>query len=120
LIKTIISILITLAVLNACARMGMAAFNYFQLKDEANQIILFGSRSSTDQLHDRIVEYADGLGVPLYSEDLYVTREGDHTYVDGYYTQPVDVFPGVTVPVDLSFSVETVPVRDGRIQLQNR
>jgi len=113
LIKTVISVLITLAILNACARMGMAAFNYFQLKDEAEQLILFGSRSSTDQLHDRIVEYADGLGVPLYPEDLYVTREEDRTYVDAYYTQPVEVFPGVTVPVELSFSVDTIAVDTG-------
>jgi hypothetical protein len=116
LIKTAFSVLITLAVLNACAQMGMAAFNYFQLKDEAQQVILFGSRSSTDQLHDRIVEYADGLGVPIYSEDLYVTRENQRTFVDGYYTQPVEVFPGLTVPVELSFSVESVAIEDGRFQ----
>jgi hypothetical protein len=110
LIKTVISVLITLAVLNACARIGVAAFNYFQLKDEAEQVILFGSRSSTEQLHDRILEYAGELELPLYSEDLYVTREDDRTYVDAYYTQPVEVFPGVVVPVELSFSVDTIAV----------
>jgi hypothetical protein len=110
LIKTIITVAITLAVLNACARMGMAAFNYFQLKDEAQQLILFGARSSTQQIHDQIVEYAEGLDVPLYGEDLYVTREDDRTYVDAYYQQPVEVFPGITVPIDLSFSVDTIAV----------
>jgi hypothetical protein len=116
LIKTIISVAITLVILNACARVGVATFNYFQLKDEAEQVILFGARNTTQQLHNRILEYAEGLEIPLYSEDLYVTREDDRTYVDAYYTQPVEVFPGIVVPVDMSFSVDTIAVNTGGVR----
>ena len=108
--KTVISVLITLAILNAAARMGQAAFSYFQLKDETRQMITFGARSTTDQLHNRIVEYAEELEIPLEGSDLYVSRDAERTYVDAYYTQPVEIFPNVVVPVQLSFSVDAFAV----------
>jgi hypothetical protein len=110
LIKTVITVLITLAILNAAVRMGGAAVSYYQLKDEAQRLIVFGARSTTQQLHERILQHAEELEIPLASEDLFVTREGDQTFVDAYYTQPVEILPNVRVPVELSFSVDSFAV----------
>jgi hypothetical protein len=114
LIKTVISVLVTLAVLNAAAKMGMAAYGYFQLKDEAQQLITFGSRSTVEQLHDRILAHAEELDIPLEADNLHVTREENRTFADAFYTQPVEVFPSVTVPVELSFSVDSFAVTSGQ------
>jgi hypothetical protein len=116
LIKTVISVLVTLAVLNAAAKMGMAAFGYFQLKDEAQQVITFGARNTVEQLRDRILAHAEELEIPLESDNLHVSREEDRTFVDAYYTQPVEVFPSVIVPVELSFSVDSFAVAGARQQ----
>ena len=110
MIKTVITVLLTLAILNAAVRMGGAAVSYYQLKDEAQQLITFGARSTPQELHERILQHAEELDIPLISEDLYVSREGDRTFVDAYYTQPVEVIPNVSVPVQLSFSVESFSV----------
>lgn len=110
MIKTVITVLVTLAILNAAVRMGGAAFAYYQLKDEAQQLITFGSRNTTAQLHNRILAHAEELEIPLEPADLYVTRDGDRTFVDAYYTQPVEVFPNLSVPVQLSFSIDSFAV----------
>jgi hypothetical protein len=110
LIKTVITVLITLAILNAAVRMGGAAVSYYQLKDEAQQLIVFGARSTTQDLHQRILLHAEELGIPLAAEDLYVSRDGNRTYVDAYYTQPVEILPNMSVPVQLSFSVDSFAV----------
>ena len=110
MIKTVITVLITLAILNAAVRMGGAAVSYYQLKDEAQQLITFGARTTTAQLHERILAHAAELDIPLEPGDLYVSREGDRTFVDAYYTQPVEVFPNMSVPVQLSFSIDSFAV----------
>ena len=114
MIKTVITVLLTLAIINAAARMGGAALSYYQFKDEAQQLITFGSRNTTQQLHERIMQHAEELGIPLEPGDLYVSREGERTFADAYYTQPVEVFPNVSVPVQLSFSVDSFAVQPGR------
>jgi hypothetical protein len=111
LIKTAIKLLITLAVLNAVVRAGMAAWDYFELRDEAEQLIVFGANASTDDLRMRILARAEELDVPLEAENVDVQREGNRTFVYGSYTQPVELFPGFTYPADLSFSVESFSIK---------
>jgi hypothetical protein len=110
LIKTVIQLLLVVVLLNALAHIGLAVWDYYQLKDDAQQQIVFGARSSTTDLHNRILAKADELQVPLEPADLHVTREGTRTFVDAYYTQPVEVFPAFIYPLDLSFSVEAFSV----------
>ena len=111
MIKTVISVLLTLAILNATARMGQAALGYYQLKDEAQQLITFGARNTPAELQQRILLHAEELELLLEPDGVIVSRDGERTYADVYYTQPVEVFPNVTVPVELSFSVDSFAVR---------
>ena len=108
--KTVISVLLTLVILNAAARMGQAAFSYYQLKDEAQQLITFGARNTPAELQERILLHAEELDLPVEPDDVIVSRDGERTYADVYYTQPVEVFPAVSVPVQLSFSVDSFAV----------
>ena len=110
MIKTVISVLLTLVILNAAARMGQAAFSYYQLKDETQRLITFGARNTTAELQQRILLHAEELELLLEPEDVIVSRDEARTYADVYYTQPVEVFPAVSVPVQLSFSVDSFVV----------
>ena len=106
MIKTIVKILIVLVIVNGLYRTGMVAWDYFRLKDEAEQLIIFGARASVEDLHSRILAKADELEIPLAPENLDVRREGGRTLVYGSYQQPLEYFPNVTYPVDLSFAVD--------------
>jgi hypothetical protein len=111
LIRLTIRLAIVLAIVNAVAHAGFAAWHYYELKDEAQQLITFGFGRNTNELHSRILAKAVELEVPLAPENLYVTREGTQTFVDVTYTQPVEYFPGYTYTVPFSFSVDAIAVR---------
>ena len=110
MIKTIIKTLIVLAIVNGLYRTGVVAWDYFRLRDEAEQMIIFGAKASTEDLHTRILAKAEELGIPLESQNLDVRREGGRTFVYGSYQQPLEYFPNVTYPVDLSFAVDAFRV----------
>ena len=106
MIKTVISLIIAAICINAIGRTGMAAWKYYQLKDHAQQLVVFGSHSSTNEIQRQILERADELEIPLEPGGLDVRRDGPKTYVDAFYTQPVELFPRFVYPLELSFSVD--------------
>jgi hypothetical protein len=105
-VKTIIKLLIAAVILNAVARGAMAAWTYYQFRDKAEQLVIFGARSTPEQLHDQIVETAAELNVPVAPENITVEREGARTRAEAAYVQPVEFFPSYTYPVNFSFRVE--------------
>jgi hypothetical protein len=106
LIKTVVKLLIALAVVNAAARGGMTAWSHYQLKDAAQQLVLFGVRIPTAELSNQILNKAVELDVPLELQNIDIGREGNRTVVYASYRQPVEFFPNFVYPLDLSFSVE--------------
>jgi hypothetical protein len=106
LIRTVITVLIVAALLNAVARAGMTAIDYYELKDEAQQLALFGRTSTEEQLADQVYEKAMELDVPVQRPDIVVNRRGSRTQIDVYYAEEVELFPRYMYPVDLSFTVE--------------
>jgi hypothetical protein len=106
--KTIIKLLIVVAILNACARGAMAAWTYYQFKDAASQTILFGGNASTGQLQEQILRRAAELDVPIEPQNLTVTRDGPRTVAEASYTQPVELVPTYEHPVTFSFTVDAL------------
>jgi len=116
LIKTVIKLLITLAVLNAIARGGLTAWRYYELKDAAQQLILFGNDVSMAQLSYLILDKAVELNVPLEPENVDISRVGNRTAAYVSYTTPVEFFPSFTYPLDLSFMVEVLALSQSNVQ----
>ena len=109
--KALIKLLIAAALLNAAVRGGMAAWTYYQFKDRAEQLVVFGAGTSTAQLHNQILETAAELDVPVAPENITVEREGMRTRAEAAYVQPVEFFPNYTYPVNFSFRVEGFAVK---------
>lgn len=107
MIKTIFTTAIAVTILNAVGHAGMAAWRYFQVKDQAQQLILFGSNVPTADLEYQISQIAEEFDVPIASDDIVVTRQGARTVAEAYFTMPVEVFPRIFWPIDLSFMVES-------------
>ena len=108
--KLIIKLVIAGVILNAAARAGMAAWDYYQLKDVAQQTLIFGANATPMQLHEEILRRAAGLEIPLATENLEVTRVGSRTSAKASYTQQVELFPNYYHPFNFSFEVDGLAV----------
>jgi hypothetical protein len=106
LIRTIFTTVIVVVILNAIGHAGMAAWRHFQVRDQAQQLILFGGQTPTAELQQQIAQIAEEFAVPIAPEDIVVTRQGPRTIAEAYYTIPVELFPRFFYPVDMSFMVE--------------
>jgi hypothetical protein len=108
--KTLLKVVIALALLNAVVRGGDVLWNYYQFKDAAARALLFGAKSTSQQLHMQIVETAMELQIPLKPEDLSVRWRTGHRVAEASYTQQVEFFPNYAYPVAFSFHVDTLAV----------
>jgi hypothetical protein len=104
--KTIIKLLIAIAIVNAVVRVGMATASYYEFKDQVQQMVTFGADAPVGELQDHMLERATSLNLPIAAEDVEVTREGKRTAASASYTQPVEVFPSYEYPIDFQFTVE--------------
>jgi hypothetical protein len=104
--KTFFKLLVAVVVINACVRGGTAALHYYQLKDTAQQAVLFGADVDTADIQDVILQRARALNLPVDVEDVQVNRQGGHTWAETSYRQPIEFFPNQTYPINWSFSVE--------------
>jgi hypothetical protein len=108
--KTVLKLLIAVALLNAVVRGADSAWNYYQLKDAAQRALLFGTQASSKQIHGQILERAVELRVPLMPEDLTVSWRAGRRIAEASYTQQIEFFPKYNYPVLFSFNVDTVSV----------
>jgi len=105
--KTILKLLVALVILNAVARGAIAAWSYYQFRDAAAEIVLFGGGTATPDLHNQILSRAKEFDLPVAPGNVDVQRAGARTWADVAYTQPVEFFPRYIYPVELSFTVDT-------------
>ena len=103
--KILIKLLIVAAIVNGAFRWGSAAWTFYQLQDFTQELITF-SQGTPAAIHDRILEKAVELQLPLQSENIEVQRENRRTTAVASYVQPVELFPNYVYRWPRSFSVE--------------
>src|SRR5262245_35720424 len=106
--KTVLKVVIAAAILNAAVRGGDSAWRYYQLKDAAQQALLFGASSTSQQLHTQIMESAMDLGVPLQEQDLRLHWKAGRRTAEASYTQQIEFFPSYRYPVRFAFNVDAL------------
>lgn len=111
MIKTAIKLLITIAILNAVLRCGIVAWHYYEFKDATQSLLTFGGGEATNTLHNRILEKAAAMSLPVLPENVQVSREANTTTASVKYSQPVEVFPRYSYPVDFAFTLNAVAVK---------
>ena len=111
--NTVIKLLLAAAIINATARVGMAAARYYQLKDESQELVTFGGNVVPGELQNQILSKAEELRLPLASDDILVTRQGLRTTASAAYTDSVELFPNYKYPIKFQFKVEGVNMGAG-------
>jgi hypothetical protein len=117
-VTSILRIALTVAFLNATARVALAYWAFYQLRDTAEQTAIFGADEPTWALETAVLDKADELFLPVDNEHVTVTRDGFRTIIEASYSQPIELIPSQTYPMTFSFSVEGFRVHDGRVGLQ--
>src|SRR5436853_2038162 len=107
--KTIIKVVIAIALINAAARVGMAYAGFYQLKDQAQELVTFnGAKASDGELQNQILAKAQSLNLPIDVANIDVKHDGLHTMASTSYTQPVEVFPNYKYPINFRFTVDAI------------
>lgn len=110
--KTLFKLVIAILVLNAAVRGGLATWKYYEFKDAAQQVVLFGQRADPEEIQANIVARATEMSVPIRPDDVKVSRDGTRTIAEGYYIEPVDFFPNYPWPVKFTFVVDAISLGD--------
>jgi hypothetical protein len=110
--KTLFKLLVALLVLNAAVRGALAMWQYYQFKDAAQQVVLFGQRAEPEEIQANIVAKATAMSVPVRPDDVKVSRDGQRTVAQGSYTRPVEFFPNYSWPVTFTFIVDALSLSE--------
>ena len=110
--KTLFKLVVAILVLNAAVRGGLAMWKYYQFKDAAQQVVLFGQRADPEEIQASIVAKATELSVPVGPDDVKVSRDSQRTIAQGSYIQPVDFFPNYPWPVKFTFVVDALSLAE--------
>jgi len=104
--KTLIKLLIAVAIINATARYGLSTWTQYQFRDAVQQILLFGSGASTDDLENEIMMEADRQDVPLEREKLDVQQRDMVVTAEASYLDEIELVPGYKYPKTWTFNIE--------------
>lgn len=106
--KTILKLAIAALLANAGWHASQAWLSYFKFKDAVTQTSQFGGDLSMSQLHGRVMELGAQYSLPVTDDSFTIRRnETHHTFIDGSYVQPIDLFPGYQYPWTADWHVDT-------------
>jgi hypothetical protein len=107
--KLLLKLVIAALIANATWHIGSAYLTYYRFKDAVEQTVLFGEQKTRDQLRRAVLDLANQYDVPLSDDNLTIRRdERHHTYVDGSYTEVIDVLPGYQYPWEFTWKVDVL------------
>lgn len=109
--KTLLKLLVVVAIVNAAYRFGMAEYRFSQLKESTKSMLVLGTNTPVEEIRAQILRRAGGLELPVPVDNVAVTREGVRTSATVSYQQEIEFFPGVRYPRDYRFSEEIAALR---------
>jgi hypothetical protein len=110
--KTLFKLVVAVLVLNASVRGALAMWQYYEFKDAAHQVVLFGQRADPEEIQANILAKASEMSVPVRPDDVKVSRDGQRTVAEGSYTTPVEFFPNYPWPVTFTFIVDALSLTE--------
>ena len=107
MIKAAIRLAIVAVLANATWRVGTAYLKHYQFTDAVTQATQFRGGKSDEIVHDRVFELAAAHDIPVTDDNLSVTRQQNHTVVDGVYKRPIELFPGFKYDWPFTVHIDT-------------
>ena len=111
MVRTLLRLAVVALVANATWHLFGAYSPHYKFKDAAQYAAQYRGDLSDDALKDKILGLASQHDVPVGADDLSVTHEEAHTFVQVSYVRPVDLAPGFTYPWPFSFHIDVATVK---------
>jgi hypothetical protein len=92
--STVIKLVITALILNACVQGGRSAWAFYQFQDAVQQAVLFSATQTPEQLKGRIAAIAREQQIDLEQESFSVTFVATQARIKASYVDDVAVLPG--------------------------
>lgn len=104
--KAIIKLAIAALLIHACWKSGIVFWRYYELKDGAQNTALFAGARTEAEIHQRVMEIAHQLNVPIDPEKLTVRKEPNHTYINAAYTDKIEFVPSYFYPWEFKLDLD--------------
>ena len=115
MIKSLIKILIAVALANALWHAASAYISYYKFQDAVSEQAIHSNGRSESQIRDKVIELAMTYGEPIDPDAVTVRRDEEHTIVETSYTKPVALFPGYEYQWPFSLKVDAFVIIPQRI-----
>ena len=115
MIKTVIKIAISLAILVGCFNVGRALLAEYQFEDKVHDALLFDPRMSEKEIIDTVMTIAAEYEIPISPSEITSRQQGPDVHIDMSYTTDVVILPGI-----FSKSWTFTPSASTRILVGNR
>jgi hypothetical protein len=109
-LKTLVKLIVAALIIHATWRAGTVYLRYYQFKDSVQQTAQFSGTRSVGELHNRVMELANQMQVPLDSERLSVRREDNHTLIDATYDERIELLPRYYYPWEFRVNVDAFTI----------
>ena len=107
MIRFLLKLAVAALIVNATWRLGSAYATFYRFKDAVTEASRFSGAKSEEELRRRVLELASQFEVPVDEQDFSIRREGNHTNIDGTYTQSIELAPAYPYPWSFDWSVDT-------------
>ena len=98
--KTIIKLVIALALLTAAFQGSRALVSNYQFEDAVEQALLFAPNSTDPEMTQQVLGLAEEYGLPVEADDITISQRASDRIVDISYSVDVAFIPGVvTQPI---------------------
>ena len=113
MIRFLLKLALAALVVNATWRLGSAYATFYRFKDAVTEASRFNGAKSGEDLRRRVLELASQFEVPVDEHDFSIRRENNHTYIDGSYTQSIELVPAYPYRWLFDWSIETFTLSSG-------
>lgn len=110
MIRLIIRLAIVALIANAAWRIGSAYASFYKFKDAVQEMSQSSPDSSEAELRQRILELASQFDLPINEDSFSVRRENYRTYINGSYTQQLEVLPRYPYPWLFTWNTATLAI----------
>jgi hypothetical protein len=94
MIRFLLKLTLAGLIAHAAWQLGSAYVTFYRFREAVTEASRFGAATPEDALRRRVLELAAQFDVPVGDNDFSLRREGAHTYIDGSYSQPIELVPG--------------------------
>jgi hypothetical protein len=107
MIRFFLKVALAALIANAAWQLGSAYATFYRFREAVTEASRFSATKSEETLRRRVLELASQFGVPVSDDEFSIRREDGHTYIDGSYSQRIELVPGYPHQWSFAWNIDT-------------